>query len=162
VITARESREIVCVAAIFDLLFILTSESIRISRSVLMDTENVGLAVGISSLSCIQAEIFDIAYVLPVMSAIFDFPGHSSIEEYSLYSSNVLLDLKNGVICRKFNDITCESRNLIYIRFDGRHFYLCGRGFEYYETWKIRKNVLVFPLPISENRMKKFPSVPEI
>jgi len=49
-----------------------------------LDPENVGIAVRISSLSCIQAEIFVIAYVLPVMAAIFDFPGRSCIDEYSL------------------------------------------------------------------------------
>ena len=52
--------------AIFDLLVIPTSEIIYISPSVLLNTENVGVAVGISLLSCIQAEIFVIAYVLPV------------------------------------------------------------------------------------------------
>jgi len=70
--------------AIFDLLVTLTSQSIRISSSVLRDPENVGIAVRISSLSCIQAYIFVIAYLLPGMAAIFDFPGHSYIEEYSL------------------------------------------------------------------------------
>jgi len=46
------------------------------------------------------------------MAAIFDFPGHSCIESIH-FSSNVLLDLKNGVIGRKFSDITLESSNLI-------------------------------------------------
>jgi len=70
--------------AIFDLLVTLTSESISINRSVLLDPENVGVAVRISSLSCLQAQIFVIAYVLPVMASIFDLPSHSSIEDYSL------------------------------------------------------------------------------
>jgi len=94
-------------AAIFELL-----ESILISRSVLLDPEYVGVAAGISSLSCIQTDIFLMAHVLLVMAAVFDFPGHSCIEEYSV----LLLDLKNGVICRKFSDILLESCNLIYIR----------------------------------------------
>jgi len=50
-------------AAIFHLLVTVknvTLKSIRISRSVLLDPEHVGLAVGISSLSCLQAEIFAI------------------------------------------------------------------------------------------------------
>jgi len=54
----------------------------------------------------------------------------------------MLLDHKNGVICQKFSDEMLESRNLIYIQSDGRHFDLCGFGFEYCETWKIRNNVL--------------------
>jgi len=123
-------------AAICDLLFTLTPDSICISRSMLLDPENVGVAIGISL-------IFVIVYVLLVMAAIFDFPGYSCIEE--LHSSNVLLDLKNGVICQTFSDITLKSRNLIYIRSVGRHFDFWGHGFEYCETWKIRMSVLVFP-----------------
>ena len=53
-------------ATIFDSPVILTTESIHNSPSVLPDPENVKVAVGISSISCIQAEIFTIAYVLPV------------------------------------------------------------------------------------------------
>jgi len=73
----------------------------------------------------------------------------------------VLLGLENSVICQKFSDITLESRNLIYNRSDGHHFDFCGRGFEYCEILNIRKIVFV-PLPMSENCMKKFLSVPEI
>ena len=36
------------------------------SSTVLLDPENVGVAAGISLLSCIQAEIYGIEYVLPV------------------------------------------------------------------------------------------------
>jgi len=43
----------------------------------------VGVDVGISSLSCIKAEAFVNAYVLPVMAALFDCPGQSCIDEYS-------------------------------------------------------------------------------
>ena len=57
-----------------------------------------------------------------LMAAIVDFPGHPGIEEYPLYSLNVLLNLKNGATCRMFGDITLESRHSIYIRSDGRHF----------------------------------------
>ena len=53
-------------ATIFDLTVIPTSESIDISFAVLLDPENVGVAVGISLLSHIRAEIYVIAYVLPV------------------------------------------------------------------------------------------------
>jgi len=59
-------------AVIFELLITLTSKRICISRSVLLDPENVGVAIGISSLSCTQAKIFVIAYVHPVKAAIFD------------------------------------------------------------------------------------------
>ena len=47
-------------AAILDLPVTPTSESIYNSSTVLLDPENVGVAAGISLLSCIQAEIYDI------------------------------------------------------------------------------------------------------
>ena len=53
-------------AAIFGLQVPVTSESIHTGPTVLMDSDNVGVAAGISLLSCIQAEIYDMAYVLPV------------------------------------------------------------------------------------------------
>ena len=49
-------------------------EYVHASLIMLLDHENVGVAVGISLLSYIQAEIYVIAYVLPVMAAIFDLP----------------------------------------------------------------------------------------
>ena len=48
-------------AAIFDFQITLTSESIYSSPTVLVDPENVGVAVEIPLLSHIQAEIQDIA-----------------------------------------------------------------------------------------------------
>ena len=53
-------------AAMFDLIVTLTSESIHISPTVLLDPETVGVAVGMLLLSCIEAEIYEIAYVLLV------------------------------------------------------------------------------------------------
>ena len=53
-------------AAIFDFPVALTSDSIHNSLTVLLDPENVGVAAGILLLSYIHAEIWDIAYVLPV------------------------------------------------------------------------------------------------
>ena len=47
-------------AAIFDFQVTLTLESINNSPTVLVDPENVGVAVGISLLSHLQAEIQDI------------------------------------------------------------------------------------------------------
>ena len=43
-----------------------TSERIHTSIIVLLDSENVGVAVGISLPSYIQAEIYDIAYIRSV------------------------------------------------------------------------------------------------
>ena len=53
-------------AAMFDLIVTPTSESIHTSAIVFLDPGNVVVAFWISLLSYIQAEIYDIAYVLPV------------------------------------------------------------------------------------------------
>ena len=47
-------------AAIFDFRHTQTSDSIPTSLSVLSDSESMGIAVGISLLSCIEADINDI------------------------------------------------------------------------------------------------------
>ena len=44
-------------AAIFDLLVTRMSESVHTISAVLLDPANVGVAFGISWLSCIEAEI---------------------------------------------------------------------------------------------------------
>ena len=48
-------------AAIFDFPVALTSENIHNNPTVLLDPENMGVAAGISLLSYIEAEIYDIA-----------------------------------------------------------------------------------------------------
>ena len=53
-------------AAICELPVTPTSEGIHNSFTVLLDTANVGVADGISLLSHIEAEIYDIANLLPV------------------------------------------------------------------------------------------------
>jgi len=54
------------ISAIFDLSFFQTWDNIRSSLIGLPDLENMGIAVGISFLSCIEAKICDILYLLPV------------------------------------------------------------------------------------------------
>ena len=53
-------------AAMFDLPVAPKSESIHTSLTVLLDHENVELAVGILLLSYSKANLWDFAYVLPV------------------------------------------------------------------------------------------------
>jgi len=53
-------------AAIFDIQQNPTEDSIPSSLSVLLDPENMGVAVGISLLACIRAEIYVMSYPLPV------------------------------------------------------------------------------------------------
>ena len=60
--------------AIFDYSQIHKSSSLRNSLVLLLDPKNMGIAVGISLQSIIEAEIHVIAYALPVMAAIFELP----------------------------------------------------------------------------------------
>jgi hypothetical protein len=53
-------------AAIFDFILPLASHSICACPIVLLDPENVGIAVEISLLSGLEAEIHDFPYPLPV------------------------------------------------------------------------------------------------
>ena len=61
-------------AAIFGLRHIQISDSIPTCLSMLPDPENMGIAVGISLLSSVQAEIYDYVYVayFRFMAAMFD------------------------------------------------------------------------------------------
>ena len=68
-------------AAIFASPVTPTSESIHTSATVLLDPENVGVAVGISLLSFIQAGIQNIAYVLPVNGSHLCFTSYADIVE---------------------------------------------------------------------------------
>ena len=52
-------------AAIFDFRLTQTSDGTHIGLSVLPDPENMGIAVRISLLSCIRAEIYVIPHLLP-------------------------------------------------------------------------------------------------
>ena len=52
--------------AILDSSQIHTSSSLRSSLVLLLDPENIGIAVGVSLLSSVLAEVYDITYVLAV------------------------------------------------------------------------------------------------
>ena len=80
------------------------------SPTVLLDPENVGVAVGISLLSHTQAEIYDIAYVLPVSGSHLWFTSHPDVGEYSNMCHRVAR-LQNWGCCRKFGYVTFESRH---------------------------------------------------
>ena len=70
-------------AAIFDLPVTPTSASIHTSITVLLDPENVGVAVGVLLLFHIEAEIYEITYVLPIIGGHLCFISHSDVGEYS-------------------------------------------------------------------------------
>ena len=81
-----------------------------------------GAAVGISLLSCKQAEILVIAHVLPVNGGHLDISSHPGVKKSIHASPTVLLDLKNGVTCPTFSYVTFESRHPNYVHSEGRHF----------------------------------------
>ena len=70
-------------AAIFDLPVTMTSESLYYSPTVLLDPENLGVIVGISLLSHFEAEIYDIAFVVPVNGGHLLFTSHPDVGKYS-------------------------------------------------------------------------------
>ena len=70
-------------AAIFDLRRTQTSDSIPTSLSVLPDPENMGIAVGITLLSCIRAEINVSSYVPPVNGRHLWFTTYAYVGQYS-------------------------------------------------------------------------------
>ena len=79
----------------FDILVTPTSESIYTNLTALLDPENVRVAVGISSISYIQAEIYVIANVyFWLMVAIF-YSSVTTPSESIHIRPAVLLDLKN-------------------------------------------------------------------
>jgi hypothetical protein len=81
--------------AIFGFQRTQTLDTIPTCLTVLPDFENVGIAEGISQLSYMQAEIYNIVYGLPVMASISVLPvtlmSHCSPNSPSvlLYSGNV-------------------------------------------------------------------------
>ena len=65
------------IAAIYDFQHTQTSDSILSSLFVLSDPENVGVAVGISLLSCLRAEIYVIPIYFRSMATILNFAANS-------------------------------------------------------------------------------------
>jgi hypothetical protein len=76
-------------AAIFNFSLIRTSGSVRGSLVVLPDLKNMSMAVGLSMLSCTQADIDVISYQLPVNSHYLGFPAYPYIGH--LRNSSALL-----------------------------------------------------------------------
>ena len=70
---------------------------ITIKPTVLLDPENLGVAVGISLLSHVQTEIYAIAYVLSVNGDHLSFISHPDSGEYPHMSCCVAGSKKMGV-----------------------------------------------------------------
>jgi hypothetical protein len=91
---------------------------------VLLDPENMVIAVGMSLLSRIQAEIYDISYLLPVNAAIFDL-RHTQKSDSILTSLIVLPDPENIGIAFAISLLSCIPAELHVISYllpvNGRH-----------------------------------------
>ena len=85
------------IATMFDLTVTLMPEiDINTSLIVLLDPENVGVAVEISLLSYVQAEIQDIAHVLPINGSHLAFTSNPDVGEYPNKCSCVVGHRKCG------------------------------------------------------------------
>ena len=93
-------------AAIFDFRHTRTSESIPTSFNVLPDPENIGIAVGISLLSCIEADIIVVSFLLRLMATIFDF-RHTQTPDSLHNNSDVLPDPENMGIAVEISLLSC-------------------------------------------------------
>jgi len=112
-------------AAILDFLQIRTSVILVSTLIVLPDFENMRIAVGISFLSCIEAEICDTLYLLPVNGSHLWFPTDAIIGHSCEYSSRVARPRKHRYSRWNFVAITytTEDTSVIHVLpVHGRHF----------------------------------------
>ena len=70
-------------AAIFDFRHTQMSASIPTSLSVLPGPENMGIAFGISLLTCLEAEIYVMSFILPVNGRYLWFPTGLDVGQLS-------------------------------------------------------------------------------
>jgi len=70
-------------AAILDFRLPFTSDSIKTSSIELLNLEIVGVAVEISLLSWMRAEIYVIAYLLPINGRHLWYTTYSDIRQFS-------------------------------------------------------------------------------
>ena len=101
-----------------------------------------GVAVGISLLPCIQAEIFVIVYVLPVNGGHLWFTSHPDVEDNLRQSHRVAGPHKCCYLSEVWwYHVRIRSSHLHPVW--RPHFDFYGRGLKYCVTWNIRTNVLV-------------------
>ena len=112
-----------------DLPFTPTSEIIYISSSVLLDPENVRVAIGISLLSCIKAEIFVIAYVLTVYGSHLWFTSHRDVRIHLHLSQRVAGPRK--CVSSRWNFVAILDTSWVI------------------RIWSLQATILGFPLSVS-------------
>ena len=83
-------------AAIFDFSQIHTPGSLRSCLIAWLDPENMGIVVGISLLSCIEAEIYVRSFLLPVSGRHLRFSTYPDIGQYCHLSPRVARPQKHG------------------------------------------------------------------
>ena len=83
--------------------------------------------------------------MLPVTRGQLWFISHPNIKEYPHMSRCVAGPEKNGVCCRKFGEITFESRHPIYIQYDGRHLIFVGVAWHFSVLKTSDRECLWFP-----------------
>jgi len=115
-------------AAIFDLFPIRTSGILRSTSVVLPNLENVGIAVGISLLSCMEADIYVILYLLPVNGSHLWFLPYPHIWQSSRQFF-VSPALKNMGIAVGISLLLCIVTELLLIPFFSRHLGFLTSGF---------------------------------
>ena len=87
------------------------SDSIPVSLCVLPDPENMGIAVEISLLSCIKAEINVLSFLHPVNCRHL---LHTRMSDSIPASLPVLLDLENMGIAAEMSLLSCiETENML-------------------------------------------------
>jgi len=105
--------------SIFDFLCTLTIIPVE-----LLDIENIGIAVGISLLWCIQAEIHVIPYPLPVTGRHLWYITHSDFGEcfqwpYLFLNHKMAVSIGSWLISHSYYDIysyiCCASRHFEFI-----------------------------------------------
>ena len=97
--------------AIFDLHLNPMSESIHDTSLVLLNSENVGIAVEISFLSCMQAVIYVYVFPLPKNGCHLSPLSRPRRRRVFTLALAVWHYLKNEDICWKFGDISIDSHD---------------------------------------------------
>jgi len=104
-------------SAIFDFSCFQTWHIMRSGLIRLPDLENMGIAIGIPLLSCIEAEIYVISYLLPINGSHFWFLTDPNIGHSYEYSSRVARPRKQ-YLCSPFlnQHVQCMSFSLVVFK----------------------------------------------
>ena len=89
-------------ATIFDFRHTQTSDSILTRLSLLRNSENMGITVEISLLSCIKAEIYVMSFLLPVNGRHLWFQTHPDVGQYCHWFFRVAWPCKTWLCCWNF------------------------------------------------------------